>query len=306
MPSITQLTDIQIPMVDESAYINRRLRVVTIGAGFSGLILAHKFQHEFPDLQDFVDHTIFEMADEVGGTWKVNTYPGVQCDVPAHIYAFPFDPNPSWSKFYSDGDEILDYVKKICDKWNLRRDIKFNTKVVANEWQEDEGNWKVTVEHNGQQRDEYADILVSAQGFLRSVFLAKAHLIKLIWRLHQRQHLCFCRLALNGSLATFTDCADLVVAGDGPTSQASTISRGRRSIPRSGIMISTTLTSELVSLAMGLRGSRFSLRWPSSPEWTLPRSKGIRPGSPKASGRFLESVKASQMTRMRMASIWQR
>ena len=176
MPSINQLADIQIPMVDEPAYTIRRLRVVTIGAGFSGLILAHKFQHEFPDLQDFVDHTIFEMEDEVGGTWKVNTYPGVQCDVPAHIYAFPFDPNPSWSKFYSDGDEILDYVKKICDKWDLRRDIKFNTKVVANEWQEEEGKWKITVEHNGQQRDEYADFLVSAQGFLRSVFLEEGRL----------------------------------------------------------------------------------------------------------------------------------
>ena len=86
MPSINQLADICIPMVDEPAYSNRRLRVVTIGAGFSGLILAHKIQHEFPDLQKFIDHTIFELQDDAGGTWKVNTYPGVQCDVPAHIY----------------------------------------------------------------------------------------------------------------------------------------------------------------------------------------------------------------------------
>ncbi len=55
----------------------------------------------------------------------------------------------------------------MCDKWNLRRDIQFNTRVVSCEWQEEEGKWKITVEKDGQKRDEYADILISAQGFLR-------------------------------------------------------------------------------------------------------------------------------------------
>ena len=83
------------------------------------------------------------------------------------LRAFPFDPNPSWSKFYADGEEILDYMKEICDKWDLRKNIQFNTRVVASEWLEKEGQWKVTVEKGGKRRDEYADILVSAQGFLR-------------------------------------------------------------------------------------------------------------------------------------------
>lgn len=64
----------------------RKLRIITIGAGFSGLLIAHKFQHRFPELQDFVEHTIFEGRSDLGGTWLVNTYPGVQCDVPSHIY----------------------------------------------------------------------------------------------------------------------------------------------------------------------------------------------------------------------------
>lgn len=55
----------------------------------------------------------------------------------------------------------------MCDKWDLRRNIRFNTKVVASEWLEEEGKWRITVEKGGQRRDEYADILVSAQGFLR-------------------------------------------------------------------------------------------------------------------------------------------
>jgi hypothetical protein len=68
------------------AYTPRRLRVVTIGAGYSGLTLAHKFQHQHPELQDIIDHTIYESRSELGGTWLVNTYPGVVCDVPSHIY----------------------------------------------------------------------------------------------------------------------------------------------------------------------------------------------------------------------------
>ncbi|OCT52556.1 putative sterigmatocystin biosynthesis monooxygenase stcW [Cladophialophora carrionii] len=167
MVSAERLKEICVPLSSEHAYKKRKLRVATIGAGFSGLILAHKIQHEQPELQEFIDHVIFEANDDVGGTWRVNTYPGVQCDVPAHIYAFPFDPNPNWSKFYADGDEILAYVEKVATKWNLRRDVQFNTRVIGLEWLEEEGKWKIRVRKNGQEeRDEFADVLVSAQGFL--------------------------------------------------------------------------------------------------------------------------------------------
>lgn len=68
------------------AYKPRKIKVFTIGAGFSGLLMAHKFQHRFPEMRDIVEHTIFEARNDVGGTWLANHYPGVQCDVPAHIY----------------------------------------------------------------------------------------------------------------------------------------------------------------------------------------------------------------------------
>jgi hypothetical protein len=64
----------------------RKLKVVTVGAGFSGLIFAHKLQHQHPEFQAIVDHQILEAGADIGGTWLVNRYPGVQCDVPAHIY----------------------------------------------------------------------------------------------------------------------------------------------------------------------------------------------------------------------------
>lgn len=75
-----------IELHNQFAYKPKRLKVFTIGAGFSGLLVAHKFQHRFPEMKDIVDHTIFEARKDIGGTWLVNHYPGVQCDVPAHIY----------------------------------------------------------------------------------------------------------------------------------------------------------------------------------------------------------------------------
>ncbi|KAK5202989.1 hypothetical protein LTR96_011122 [Exophiala xenobiotica] len=144
----------------------RKLRIITIGAGFSGLLIGHKFQHRYPELQEFVDHSIYEARDDVGGTWLVSRYPGVQCDVPSHLYAFPFDPNPDWPLFYSSGPAIFDYIKRTVKKWNLDRDIQLNTTVLSAYWQEDSGKWKVTTVHDGVERVEYADIVISAQGNL--------------------------------------------------------------------------------------------------------------------------------------------
>ncbi|KAE8418416.1 hypothetical protein BDV36DRAFT_283037 [Aspergillus pseudocaelatus] len=155
-----------VPLNQQYGYTPRKLRVITIGAGFSGLLMAHKIQHRFPELEEFVTHKIFEMRSDIGGTWLVNTYPGVQCDVPAHIYAFPFDPNPNWTKFYSSGPEIQEYIKATAEKWNLTRDVHLNTRVVGARWLENDGVWKVTVEHDGVQRVEYAEIVISGQGVL--------------------------------------------------------------------------------------------------------------------------------------------
>ena len=78
--------DQPVPFYDQYALKPRKLRIITIGAGFCGLLIAHKFQRRFLELQEFVDHSIYEARSDVGGTWLVNTYPGVQCDVPSHIY----------------------------------------------------------------------------------------------------------------------------------------------------------------------------------------------------------------------------
>lgn len=80
--------------------------------------------------------------------------------------AFPFDPNPDWEKFYASGPQILAYIKRTVKKWNLDRDLQLNTKVVGAYWNQEAGEWKVTVERDGIHRDEYCDVLISAQGVL--------------------------------------------------------------------------------------------------------------------------------------------
>lgn len=77
----------------------RRLRIVTIGAAVAGMGFAYKLQHEHKLTEEGIgggegplaEHTIYEANGDIGGTWLVNTYPGVACDVPAHVYAFPFE-----------------------------------------------------------------------------------------------------------------------------------------------------------------------------------------------------------------------
>ncbi|EGY23248.1 phenylacetone monooxygenase [Verticillium dahliae VdLs.17] len=148
----------------EYAYTPRKIKVITIGAGFSGLLMAHKFQHRFPEMRDIVEHKIFEARSEVGGTWFVNDYPGVQCDVPAHIYVSGL--LNQGLELGGVGPDILAYIKATVKKWNLDRDLHLNTKVVDAIWQEDSGQWQVTVEHEGVRRVEHCHVLISAQGVL--------------------------------------------------------------------------------------------------------------------------------------------
>lgn len=78
--------NIAIPLNSQSSFKANKLRVIIIGAGYSGLTLAHKLRYQHPEMEEIVETKIFEARSGIGGTWLANTYPGVQCDVPAHIY----------------------------------------------------------------------------------------------------------------------------------------------------------------------------------------------------------------------------
>ncbi|KUM62460.1 hypothetical protein ACN42_g4650 [Penicillium freii] len=146
------------------AFKERSLRVVCIGAGISGIILAHKLRHEHP--LDFVDFTIYEKNCEVGGSWFENVYPGVGCDVPAHSYVLPFEPNPNWSKCYVGGGEIEKYIVDTVDKHGLKNPIVFDTKLVKSIWNEDRGKWALELTQNGTIIHDEADVLINGSGIL--------------------------------------------------------------------------------------------------------------------------------------------
>lgn len=130
--------------------------------------LAYKIHHEHDLINAGIvsDLVMYEAHEDLGGTWFVNTYPGVACDVPAHIYTFPFEPNPDWSAFYAGGNEIWRYFKRTVEKWDLARGVKCGHRVEKAEWDEERGKWKLEVRNKDGVVHDECDILVSAVGFL--------------------------------------------------------------------------------------------------------------------------------------------
>jgi cation diffusion facilitator CzcD-associated flavoprotein CzcO len=132
-------------------------RAVIIGTGFSGLGMAIALQKQG------VDFIILEKADDIGGTWRDNSYPGCACDVPSHLYSFSFEPKATWSKLFSPQPEIFDYLKGVTDKYGLRRYIRFDSRATRAHWDETEYRWHVFTD-TGQ---EYvAQFLISGAGAL--------------------------------------------------------------------------------------------------------------------------------------------
>ena len=137
-----------------------RTRVVIIGSGFSGLGMGIALQKQGFGHDDFV---ILEKADDIGGTWRDNTYPGCACDIPSHVYSFSFEPKSDWTHMWSLQPEILDYLTGVTEKYGLRRYVRFGSHVDRAHWDDAEMRWHVfTVD--GQ---EYiAQFLVSGAGVL--------------------------------------------------------------------------------------------------------------------------------------------
>ena len=140
--------------MDRSGNPGTNPRTIIVGAGAAGMALAILLRRA--GLHDLV---IYEKAQEVGGTWRENRYPGVACDVPSHHYNFSFEHNPVWSARLASGPELQQYMIKVCEKYNLRRDIVFGQEVK--EAQFDGARWHITT---AQGRTDTAEFLVVATG----------------------------------------------------------------------------------------------------------------------------------------------
>ncbi|KAF1941667.1 FAD/NAD(P)-binding domain-containing protein [Clathrospora elynae] len=159
----------EVPNIAYNDPSSRKLKVLTIGAGLSGIQMAYQIQK----CTENVEHVIYEKNADIGGTWFENRYPGAACDVPSHAYTFNFALNPDWPRFFSYAPDIHKYLDKVCDVFDLRKYMTFNTEAVRAEWQDDKGKWKVALRQkmpSGEVKEfeEECDLMMYATGYLNS------------------------------------------------------------------------------------------------------------------------------------------
>jgi cation diffusion facilitator CzcD-associated flavoprotein CzcO len=112
--------------------------IAVLGAGIAGIGAAWQLLEN-----GFTDFVVLERADEVGGTWRDNTYPGAACDIPSDLYSFSFAPNPSWNSVYGGQQEILDYLKAVSRRPGLRDRIRFGQDVLEAVWDAEARRWRI-------------------------------------------------------------------------------------------------------------------------------------------------------------------
>lgn len=134
----------------------RQYEVAVIGAGFAGIGAGIKLKQTHTS--SFI---IFERADDIGGTWRDNTYPGCACDIPSHLYSYSFEPNPNWSQIFSGHQEIQSYLKHCVKKYGIENHIQFHTEIKCIRFDESLGKWHIT----DQNANQYlARTIISASG----------------------------------------------------------------------------------------------------------------------------------------------
>ncbi len=142
----------------------RTLDVAIVGAGFSGLYMLQRVRDVL-----HLETQVFEAGDGVGGTWYWNRYPGARCDSESYYYSYSFsrelEQEWNWSSRYPEQPEILGYLNHVADRFDLRRSIRFETRVTSATFDEASNRWNLTTD-TGERIS--AQFLVSAVGCLSS------------------------------------------------------------------------------------------------------------------------------------------
>ncbi|MCU1590268.1 MAG: FAD-dependent pyridine nucleotide-disulfide oxidoreductase [Frankiales bacterium] len=131
------------------------VRVAIVGSGFAGLGAAVRLLQE--GREDFV---VLERAEDLGGTWRDNTYPGCACDVQSHLYSFSFAPNPDWSRAFSGASEIHAYLQRVATDHGVRPHLRYGAELLAAAWDGAAQLWRLTTSRG----DLTADVLISGTG----------------------------------------------------------------------------------------------------------------------------------------------
>jgi cation diffusion facilitator CzcD-associated flavoprotein CzcO len=130
-------------------------RIAVIGAGPMGLATARELR-----LKGFTQFTVFEKESAAGGTWHIQNYPGLACDVWAHSYTYSYAPNPNWSAVFVNQPEIEAYLQQCARDFGVESHIRFNTGVMSAELQDD-GRWKLELSDG---TSDVFDAVINAMG----------------------------------------------------------------------------------------------------------------------------------------------
>ncbi|MEV8631410.1 NAD(P)/FAD-dependent oxidoreductase [Streptosporangium sp. NPDC051023] len=133
------------------------VRAAVIGTGFSGLGTAIRLLQEGVD-----DFLVFERADEVGGTWRDNSYPGCACDVMSLLYSFSFAQNPNWKTTFGKQAEVFAYLRDCADRFGVRPHIRFGHDLLAARWDDLRRLWHIETSQGAYT----AQILITGTGYL--------------------------------------------------------------------------------------------------------------------------------------------
>jgi cation diffusion facilitator CzcD-associated flavoprotein CzcO len=133
------------------------VRVAIVGAGFAGLGMAIRLRQAGED--DFV---VLERRDDVGGTWRDNSYPGAACDVPSRLYSFSFAPSAEWTRSFSPQREILEYLRRCAREFGITEHLRFNCRLERATWDEGADRWRLETARG----ELTADLLVLGAGSL--------------------------------------------------------------------------------------------------------------------------------------------
>lgn len=142
--------------------IDEHHRVVIVGAGLGGIGAAVRLLR-----RGISDLVILEAAGGPGGTWRVNSYPGCQCDIPSNLYSLSFAPNPSWSTTFPLQPEIRQYVENVTTVFDLEKYIRYHTEFLDARWDEAAAQWRLVTSAGLFS----ADFVILAMGFLAEPFV---------------------------------------------------------------------------------------------------------------------------------------
>jgi cation diffusion facilitator CzcD-associated flavoprotein CzcO len=144
--------------------VTTSVRIAVIGAGFGGLGAALRLKQ-----RGYHDFVVLEKADDLGGTWRDNSYPGCSCDVPSHVYSYSFIPNPRWSEAFSSQSEIWAYLRDCAQRFGITPHLRLGHEVTGADWDEQAQRWRIQT----SQGDFDAQVLISAGGPLSEPALPK-------------------------------------------------------------------------------------------------------------------------------------